>query len=197
MAEDRRKRKSKQAIEKAFLELLRTNTIESISIQQISKLADINRGTFYLHYVDKYDLLESLEDRYMSELKERVGVPNATLKNMGAENFSNFIIDTIIDFSEKHDAYYQAVLSTYNNTNFETKIEKIIHEILQIRLNNRTHIRGVPVSYFISYVFSSKMGLLNKWIKEGKQIPKSEIKRYLYELDKNGPVTLIFNEIEK
>lgn len=50
MIEDRRVRKTKQAIKNAFIQLLNKKDLEKITIQDITELADINRGTFYLHY---------------------------------------------------------------------------------------------------------------------------------------------------
>ncbi|WP_246566965.1 TetR/AcrR family transcriptional regulator [Mammaliicoccus lentus] len=70
MAEDRRVRKSKAAIKKAFIQLLEDSQIERITIRQISDKADINRGTFYLNYDDKYALLEEMEDEQIADLKK-------------------------------------------------------------------------------------------------------------------------------
>lgn len=46
MIEDRRVRKTKQAIKNAFIQLLNKKDLEKITIQDITELADINRGTF-------------------------------------------------------------------------------------------------------------------------------------------------------
>ena len=56
MPEDRRVRKTKTAIKNAFIQLLEEKDLEKITIQNITQLADVNRGTFYLHYEDKYIL---------------------------------------------------------------------------------------------------------------------------------------------
>lgn len=58
MPQDRRVRKSQTAIRQAFINLLYKYELEQITVQQISDLADVNRSTFYTHYIDKYDLLE-------------------------------------------------------------------------------------------------------------------------------------------
>lgn len=70
MIEDRRVRKTKQAIKNAFIQLLNKKDLEKITIQDITELADINRGTFYLHYEDKYILLSDIEDEYISDLAD-------------------------------------------------------------------------------------------------------------------------------
>ena len=47
MVQDRRVRKSQQAIQSAFLELLKGESFEKLTVQQLADKADINRGTFY------------------------------------------------------------------------------------------------------------------------------------------------------
>ena len=54
---DHRSRVTKMLIRKAFMELLRQKPLASISVKELCELAGINRGTFYSHYQDVYDLL--------------------------------------------------------------------------------------------------------------------------------------------
>ena len=69
MPQDRRVRKSQAAIRHAFIDLLHKYELEQITVQQISDLADVNRSTFYTHYIDKYDLLEKLEDEQVEIIR--------------------------------------------------------------------------------------------------------------------------------
>ena len=62
MKEDRRIRKTKSSIKKAFTQLLKEKKLDKITIRDITTQADVNRGTFYLHYEDKYILLNDMED---------------------------------------------------------------------------------------------------------------------------------------
>ena len=55
---DRRSRKTRIAINNAFWNLMHKKDFEDITIRDITEEADIHRATFYLHYEDKYDLLE-------------------------------------------------------------------------------------------------------------------------------------------
>ena len=60
--DDRRARYTKMVIHDAFLELLESEGFDKMSVTDICKRADVNRGTFYLHYEDKYALLDELID---------------------------------------------------------------------------------------------------------------------------------------
>lgn len=65
---DRRIQKTKDAIIKAFVELMAEKNFEQITINEIADRADVNRGTVYLHYVDKYDLLDQCIETHLNKL---------------------------------------------------------------------------------------------------------------------------------
>lgn len=70
--EDRRVRYTKKAIKDSFLELFESKPLEKISVTEICSHADINRGTFYSHYSDPYDLKEQLEEEFIEAIKTRI-----------------------------------------------------------------------------------------------------------------------------
>ena len=68
-AKDHRARVTQILIEKAFTQLLRAKPIHRISVKELCEAAGINRGTFYAHYADLYDLLAKMEARLMADLQ--------------------------------------------------------------------------------------------------------------------------------
>ena len=55
----KRQTQSKAKIKAAITELLLKNSdFNSITIRKITEKAQVNRSTFYLHYQDKYDLVD-------------------------------------------------------------------------------------------------------------------------------------------
>lgn len=66
---DRRVRKTQKAIKGALIQLLKQHPFEQITIQHIADEADINRATFYQHYLDKYDLLDQIEDEVLFQIQ--------------------------------------------------------------------------------------------------------------------------------
>src|SRR6478752_6715230 len=65
---DRRILRTKQSIRKSFLELFAEKEFEHITINEIAERANVNRGTVYLHYNDKYDLLDTCIEEHINEL---------------------------------------------------------------------------------------------------------------------------------
>ncbi|MCD7956811.1 MAG: TetR/AcrR family transcriptional regulator [Lachnospiraceae bacterium] len=70
MMEDRRSRKSVKAIEDSFFSLIEECDISKISVTEICRRADINRSTFYAHYEDLNQFLDSLEIKIADKLYE-------------------------------------------------------------------------------------------------------------------------------
>ncbi|HQE69874.1 MAG TPA: TetR/AcrR family transcriptional regulator [Atopobiaceae bacterium] len=58
--EDRRVRYTRQVIHEAFFDLLREKGFGKVTVADICRHAEINRGTFYLHYIDKFALLDEV-----------------------------------------------------------------------------------------------------------------------------------------
>lgn len=58
---DRRVVRTKAVIRDALTALIEEKGFEALTVKDITARANINRGTFYLHYRDKYDLLEQSE----------------------------------------------------------------------------------------------------------------------------------------
>ena len=65
--DDARYQAAEQKIRKAFYELLEEKGLQKTTVRMIVERAGINRSTFYLHYQDKYDLLESIEEELSGE----------------------------------------------------------------------------------------------------------------------------------
>src|SRR5262249_44400345 len=57
---DRRIRRTRQMLQQAFMDTVQDKGFAATSIQDITERANVNRGTFYLHFADKYALTDTL-----------------------------------------------------------------------------------------------------------------------------------------
>ena len=60
---NRRKKDSMERIEKVFIELLQTKSLNEITVSDICKRAGLNRTTFYANYTDIYGLADAIRDK--------------------------------------------------------------------------------------------------------------------------------------
>lgn len=70
--QDLRVVKTRRNIEDTFLRLLRDVPFERITVKMVVEEALVNKGTFYRHYLDKYDLAEKAAARVVGEMREGV-----------------------------------------------------------------------------------------------------------------------------
>jgi len=64
---DRRTRYTRQTIKDIFLEELKTKPYGKITVTELCKKAEMNRGTFYLHYYDIDDVLNEILEDFLSD----------------------------------------------------------------------------------------------------------------------------------
>lgn len=64
---DRRTKYTRQVIKDTFLKLLDEKSYPKITVTEICRLAEINRGTFYLHYYDTADVLDDILAEMMQD----------------------------------------------------------------------------------------------------------------------------------
>ena len=61
----------KQALAKLLLE----KNFEEVTVSDLTRTAGINRGTFYLHYVDKYDMADQFKNDTLDDLFHILSMP--------------------------------------------------------------------------------------------------------------------------
>ena len=70
---DLRIKRTQKSIKNAFYELIVEKGFDHISVKDITERAMISRNTFYLHYNDKFDLLNKICDELVFKLFIGVG----------------------------------------------------------------------------------------------------------------------------
>ena len=66
---DRRVRKTRRQLKECLTRLLKEKKIQDITVRELAEMADINRGTFYLHYKDVFDLMDQIKNELIEEVE--------------------------------------------------------------------------------------------------------------------------------
>ena len=83
LKDDHRVRVTKIIIKNTFLSLLSHKKIKDITVKELCSFANINRGTFYAHYTDIYDLLSKIENELLENFKLKLQpLSNSTKENI-------------------------------------------------------------------------------------------------------------------
>lgn len=118
---DRRIVYTKMVLKQSLLELLRQRPIEKITVKDICERADINRGTFYTHFSDPYDLLHQIENELFDEIASSI---ESSLK---AEAISG-LLEQIFESIQKNKELCRILFSDYGDKIFLRRILYIAHD---------------------------------------------------------------------
>ncbi|NWK84172.1 TetR/AcrR family transcriptional regulator C-terminal domain-containing protein [Staphylococcus sp. GSSP0090] len=197
MTEDRRVRKTKQAIKHALIQLLEVKDLEKITIQDITTLADINRGTFYLHYEDKYILLSDMEDEYARDLTDDMQLLKDMIKELNVEDFAKVfaekVLKNIMIHIKNNIEFYQIIIKLERKSHIEEKISELMFENMSNNANDDNAIAGIPLDYFHSYVFGATISFIKHWVSDTNRMEPDEVVDYLIKIIFNGPLRLMVN----
>lgn len=134
---DPRVKRTRNLILEAFGSLLAEKGFESISVQDVTDKAEINRATFYKHFVDKYALLDySISQMFRQEIEKRT--LNAC--HYTPDNLRNLILAVCDFLSNMHSECAQP------HQQFESLTEGTIKNILFELLSHWLKQTGTKIS---------------------------------------------------
>jgi AcrR family transcriptional regulator len=124
---DPRIKRTRALIEQAFMDELSAKGFQSVSVQDITERAGVNRSTFYLHFTDKYELLDfSISQRFRQELEKR----SLNLCHFTPENLQSLII-TLADFILTSNAHCPSTDPQFEAL-VEVQVKRQIQSLLQV-----------------------------------------------------------------
>ena len=109
---NRRRKESREKIEKAFVELLQTRELSQISVSDICKQAGLNRTTFYANYTDIYGLADAIRDRLETNLLELYQEEHTT-----GINSNNYL--KLFRHIEQNQIFYQTYFKLGYDDNYK------------------------------------------------------------------------------
>ena len=169
---DRRIQKTRQLIMNTFIDLLAEKGFEKITINDIAGRANINRGTVYLHYTDKFDLLDKCIETYVELLLDHCA--NRVDTNLNASAFQS-----MFEYLEKNFSIYKLLLRNEGVGFFRNRLYAIIAqtvtEVIGIKSENNAFSNGVT-THFLTSGF---IGVLEWWINNSMPCNVQEITEQL------------------
>ncbi len=172
--EDRRVRRTKKLLTQALTSLLEQKQINEITVKELTELADINRGTFYLYYRDVYDMLDRIENELFAafdELVEPEQIGNGTLAPGDA-------LTDVFEFVQENQEMCRVLLSANGDMNFLHRLNNVVREKSRRVWMNfpQQKQEGIPeneFNYRYSFVVFGCAGMIRDWVNLGcKETPR-------------------------
>lgn len=161
---DRRIAKSQVAIKNAVTELMSEKSFDGITIQDIADRADVNRGTIYLHYTDKYDLLDKMIEEHIENLRELC--QSASEMTFQEGNYVWY------EYFERNYLFFSTMLASKGAPYFRSRfLDLVVEEFKpEVDISDGKN-KGLNDEVILQFFGSAVVGAVEWWFKNGMPLP--------------------------
>ena len=179
---DRRQRKTRESIFKAFTNLLKKNNFNQITVSEIIDKADIGRATFYSHFETKDFLLKELCFELFDHIFEsEIGDKNSHTHIFDCQA-TNSVFLHLLQHIKKNDNNLFALLSCENNDLFLKYFKNCLKKLIKNHLNDFSNQKKseVPEDFWINHIASTFVETIRWWIENEMLESPETITKYFF-----------------
>lgn len=158
---------TKKVIKESLIVLLQNKEIHQITVTNICKEADINRGTFYAHYKDAFDLLQSMEDELFDQILEY-------LNETPVKDYSDTLLTRVLELIAENKDLCKILFCKQRDSKIIDKILYIASKAnLEELFDNYNELEKTHFDYLIRYSVGGILAIIKTWLENNlKESPK-------------------------
>ena len=179
---DRRQRKTREAIFRAFINLLSEKEFGQITVGEIIEAADIGRATFYAHFETKDFLLKELCEELFCHILDSATGENEDHRHIFACDATGSVFLHLFQHLQKNDNHILELLSCRNNDlflrYFKENLQLLVIQqlpLFEARKDNR-----LPESFWVNHIASAFVETVKWWVDNGRKEPPEVITEYFF-----------------
>lgn len=179
---DRRQKKTREAIFRAFIELLSTEHYSRITVGEIIDRADVGRATFYSHFETKDFLLKELCEElfcHIFDASEEGGEKHTHIFNC---NSTGSVFLHLLEHLQNNDNNILELLSCENNELFLRYFKENLKDLIkkQPDLLCAGADKGLPEDFLVNHISATFVEAVRWWIAGGMKESPETIANYFY-----------------
>lgn len=164
---DPRVKRTREILKQAIIDLIKQKGYRNVAVTDIVELSEINRATFYAHFINKDDLMETLIKDKLAGLESSLYKPLKKLSEVQFETldptsikFFQYILD--------HAEFFDLLMEDEKILDLENRIIYIIRDVFFKKVEFiDTRNKNVNNYSFHTYRAYGIYGLIFEWIKSG------------------------------
>jgi len=176
--ENRSVRNTKKKLKEGLLTLLQNKPINQITVKELTELVDVNRGTFYFHYTDVYDLLHKTQERFFNDFDTILN--SKELKS--SDEFYPYFVE-IFSFLEKNADMCRIFFSENCDMKFFNSIKKLVNDrCIMISQSSPEWSDHQRAALYNAFIVNGCAGLMQKWLDDNLVETPEEISQILLDI---------------
>ncbi len=180
---DRRSRKTRAALTEALLDLMAEKPLRSITVTELTRTADVNRATFYVHYQDVFDMFEHVKAEIFQICIDLI---DSHAAEIAADDFEPLLLD-LFEYSSTNENLLSLALSENGDGAMFSELTDVLHSrcIAAARpfdtLQRDSALKGVVrenealceqlCELQFQYIAGGVASILRSWLAGGRTIP--------------------------
>ena len=171
---------TKKIIKESLIDLLKHKKIHEITVTDICKKSNINRGTFYTHYKDAYHLLKSIEDDLFNQIL-------IYIEETPVEAYKDILLLKVIELIGENKELCKILFSKQMESNIIDRILYVANKAQIDKLLSRSKIDNVFLDYFIRYSVGGIISVIQAWLEHDLNESPKEIVQIINDINSFRP----------
>jgi AcrR family transcriptional regulator len=181
-SDDLRVKRTHKLVLEALLEQTIQKGFSSVTVSDITKHAGINRATFYRHFKDKFDLLDTYAQGVYELLDVSLEAASQKPTNVDANQIYQRLT-RILEHIQANARFYRVMLGKQGDPAFTDKIRQYIQQRIRRSLPPGLHIDDKSIDLYVSYSSSASMGAILWWLEHELPYSPEEMAILLHQLE--------------
>ncbi|WP_283678343.1 TetR/AcrR family transcriptional regulator [Lentilactobacillus sp. Marseille-Q4993] len=171
--DNRRTQITKRLLKDALLSILQTKPLDKVTITEITNRADVNRGTFYLHYNTPQELFNAIEDDLISEIKPMID-------EFLIKNSSDFLANLLTTIKENSPAT-TVILQDIESNRLLNKLIQPLRSQTKQRIEAHFHEADPEVNdMYFDFCMAGSVNIILKWLATDSQLTAAQVAEVIY-----------------
>ena len=177
---DRRQKKTKKAIFRAFTELLSQKEFHQITVGEIIDRANVGRATFYAHFETKEFLLKVLCEELFCHIFDATREGGAQHEHIFDCDAPSSVVLHLLQHLQKNDNNVLDLLACENNELFASYFRRSLSRLVdsQYTLFAPRKPENIPEDFWKNYIVATLWETLNWWLTTGRKQSPETITEY-------------------
>jgi len=158
-------RKTKGHQRQTLTALLREKGVKDINVMELTALVDFNRGTFYCHYRDIYDMLEQIEDEMFEEFRAVMNAYPPSALRVGLQP----ILRDVFKFINKNADMCEVLLGMDGDSSFFQRLKAAVYDRTLEEWGTLYDLKTAPNrECTMGFLVGGTVSMLQVWAKSGR-----------------------------
>ena len=185
--ENRSIQRTQALLKDGLTALMKQKPIQKISVKELTDSVNLNRGTFYLHYKDIYDLMEQIESDMLEQFQEI----NQTHKAADMHGTPYPLLVDLFHFLKKNAEFGRILLIENREQTFVDKLKSILRERCLTDWAQMFETSNPELySFYSAYILSGCIGVIETWLRNGTTQSPEELAQYTENIILHGLDTM-------